>query len=172
VSSTKKIFLVGMPGSGKSTLGRILAEQLAISFYDLDTEIEDIQGRSITDIFSNEGEEVFRRIEAATLLKIIDQNVDFVMATGGGTPCFYDGMKVMQRSGSTIYLDTPLEVLVARTKKKLHRPLLGDHPEGKIKEIFTAREECYAQANFRLDTAGLDRSDKAEKIVAYLSQHQ
>jgi shikimate kinase len=161
-----------MPGSGKSTLGRMLAKHLALSFYDLDAEIEKVQGRSITDIFENDGEEAFRKIESTALLNVIDNNIDFVMATGGGTPCFYDGMKAMQRSGTTIYLDTPLEVLIARTKKKLHRPLLGNNQEARIKELFTARKKCYAQAIFQLDTTGLDRTDKVAKIVTYLSEHQ
>jgi shikimate kinase len=170
VNASKNIFLVGMPGSGKSTLGRILAEQLSLSFYDLDAEIERVQGRSITDIFKNDGEEAFRKIESTALLNVIDNNVDYVMATGGGTPCFHDGMQAMQRSGTTIYLDTPLHILVARTKKKLHRPLLGNNHEARIKKLFIAREKCYAQASFKLDTTGLDRADKVARIVAFLKE--
>ena len=81
----KNIFLVGMPGSGKSTVGRILAKQLAMDFYDLDAEIESATGKTIAEIFSEGEEDLFRKIEAATLLKTITNQKSFVMAAGGGT---------------------------------------------------------------------------------------
>lgn len=157
-----------MPGSGKSTVSRLLAEKLELDFYDLDAEIEAASGKTIAEIFT-EGEEVFRKLEAATLLKSITNKKSFVMATGGGTPCFFDGMKVMNESGITIYLDTPIDVLIARTKKKQHRPLLKENPATAIRELLSNRQNCYSQAVYRVNTAGLNPQEKVEKIIKLLA---
>jgi shikimate kinase len=170
VSFSKNIFLVGMPGSGKSTVGRLLAEKLGLDFYDLDSEIESNRGASIAEIFAEEGEDLFRELEAETLLKTIANKRSFVLAAGGGTPCFFDGMKVMHESGVTIYLDTPIDVLIARTKKKQHRPLLKENPASAIRELLNKRQKCYSQANYSVDTEGLNPQEKAEKIIKLLAQ--
>ena len=166
---SKNIFLVGMPGSGKSTVGRLLAKKLGLEFYDLDTEIESAGGKTIAEIFS-EGEEVFRKLEARVLLKTISNNKPFVMAAGGGTPCFFDGMKIMSESGDTIYLDTPIDVLITRTKRKSHRPLLKENPALAIEVLLNKRQKCYSQAMYRVDTRGLNPEQKAEKIIKLLAQ--
>lgn len=157
-----------MPGSGKSTVSRLLAEKLELDFYDLDAEIEAARGKTIAEIFT-EGEEVFRKLEAATLLKSITNKKSFVMAAGGGTPCFFDGMKVMNESGITIYLDTPIDVLIARTKKKQHRPLLKENPATAIRELLSNRQKCYSQAVYSVNTAGLNPQEKVEKIIKLLA---
>lgn len=157
-----------MPGSGKSTVSRLLAEKLELDFYDLDAEIEAARGKTIAEIFT-EGEEVFRKLEAATLLKSIINKKSFVMAAGGGTPCFFDGMKVMNESGITIYLDTPIDVLIARTKKKQHRPLLKENPATAIRELLSNRQKCYSQAVYSVNTAGLNPQEKVEKIIKLLA---
>lgn len=157
-----------MPGSGKSTVSRLLAEKLELDFYDLDAEIEAASGKTIAEIFT-EGEEVFRKLEAATLLKSIINKKSFVMAAGGGTPCFFDGMKVMNESGITIYLDTPIDVLIARTKKKQHRPLLKENPATAIRELLSNRQKCYSQAVYSVNTAGLNPQEKVEKIIKLLA---
>lgn len=157
-----------MPGSGKSTVSRLLAEKLELDFYDLDAEIEAASGKNIAEIFT-EGEEVFRKLEAATLLKSITNKKSFVMAAGGGTPCFFDGMKVMNESGITIYLDTPIDVLIARTKKKQHRPLLKENPATAIRELHSNRQKCYSQAVYSVNTAGLNPQEKVEKIIKLLA---
>lgn len=157
-----------MPGSGKSTVSRLLAEKLELDFYDLDAEIEAASGKTIAEIFM-EGEETFRKLEAATLLKSITNKKSFVMAAGGGTPCFFDGMKVMNESGITIYLDTPIDVLIARTKKKQHRPLLKENPATAIRELLSNRQKCYSQAVYSVNTAGLNPQEKVEKIIKLLA---
>ena len=168
MSFSKNIFLVGMPGSGKSTVGRLLAEKLGMDFYDLDSEIESNKGANIAEIFAKEGEDLFREFEAATLLKTIANKKTFVLAAGGGTACFFNGMKVMNESGVTVYLDTPIDVLIARTKKKQHRPLLKQNPVAALKELLNKRQKCYSQANYKIDTMGLNPLGKAEKIISLL----
>lgn len=159
-----------MPGSGKSTVGRLLADNLGLDFYDLDSEIESNRGVSIAEIFAEEGEDLFRELEAATLLKIITNKKHFVLAAGGGSPCFFDGMKVMNDSGVTVYLDTSIDLLIARTRKNQHRPLLKENPASAIRELLNKRQNCYSQANYELDTEGLNPQEKVEKIIMLLDQ--
>ena len=169
MSFTENIYLVGMPGSGKSTVGRLVAEKLGLDFYDLDTEIEKAQGRAIAEIFSEDGEDVFRKIEAETLINTITNNSSIVMAAGGGTPCFYDGMKVMNESGITVYLETPIELLISRTKRKQHRPLLSENHAEKLKLLLSTRQNCYLQANHIVNTADLGLQEKVSRIIKLLA---
>ncbi|MFM8744852.1 MAG: shikimate kinase [Cytophagales bacterium] len=120
-----KIFLIGLPGSGKTTLGKQLAERLNIRFVDLDTEIEKSEGESIALIFKRFGEDHFRKAESTQLQKWANLNEDFVMATGGGAPCFFDNMEVMNQSGTTIFLDVPAKEIAKRISgQSVNRPLL------------------------------------------------
>ncbi|MEP2025618.1 shikimate kinase, partial [Reichenbachiella sp.] len=96
----QKIFLIGMPGSGKSTLGKELAEKLGRNFFDLDAEIERMAGWVIPDIFAQVGEDYFRELENSVLLMLIRLNEPAVIATGGGAPCFYDNIDQMNLAGS------------------------------------------------------------------------
>lgn len=170
MGALKHIFLVGMPGSGKSTVGRLLAEELGLDFYDLDSEIESAQGKSIAEIFSDEGEEKFRSLESQALIKLIAKENSFVMAAGGGTPCFLDGIKIMNESGVTVYLETPIEVLISRTKRKQHRPLLSENHDEKMRELLNTREICYSQAHYALHTAVLGLKQKVDGIIKLLAE--
>jgi shikimate kinase len=115
-----------MPGCGKSTFGRKAAEQLSMTFIDLDIEIVNFMQKSINEIFEEEGESYFRDIET-NLLKSISAGKDhFIMATGGGAPCFFDNMDFMNDQGITFYIDTDIPLLLERlsTKGINKRPLL------------------------------------------------
>ena len=98
------IYLIGYMCSGKTTLGTLLKEIAGVTFTDLDQYIEAKEGCSINEIFSRKGEEEFRKIERATL-KEVTENIGGVIATGGGTPCFFDNMEYMNSSGYAIYLN-------------------------------------------------------------------
>src|SRR5438874_1229377 len=102
-----KIFLIGMPGSGKTTTGKLLAEKLKLTFVDLDMEIEKSEGRSINQIFEKRKENYFREVESMILKKFCSSSESFVMSTGGGAPCFFNNIKQMNDSGKTIFLDVP-----------------------------------------------------------------
>ena len=158
-----------MPGSGKSTVGRLVAEKLGLDFYDLDAEIESVEKRTIADIFAEGGEDLFRKLEANALKETIAGPNTFVMAAGGGTPCFFKGMQLMNGSGITIYLDTPIDLLIKRTKRKQHRPLLSENHAEKMKELLSTRLNCYTGANYQLKTRDLNLAEKVEKIVALLT---
>ena len=102
-----KLFLIGLPGSGKSTIGKELATALGILFVDLDLELEKQEGKKITSIFKNDGENFFRQIESALLKKWCISPSDFVMATGGGAPCYLNNMELIKKSGISFFLDVP-----------------------------------------------------------------
>ncbi len=121
---TKNIFLIGMPSSGKSTLGRQIAKSLGYEFVDLDVRIEIAEGKKISEIFSLNGEEYFRKAENVQLKKV-QKDAKLVIATGGGVPCFHDGMDFIKENGISIFLDVKPQMLVERMKssKKNERPL-------------------------------------------------
>ena len=102
-----KIFLIGLPGSGKTTLGRQVAKSLAIPFIDLDQAIEKTEHKTITEIFKESKEDYFRKVESELLNRWAQSNTDYLMATGGGAPCFFDNIRTMNSSGLTFFLDVP-----------------------------------------------------------------
>ncbi|MBB6682488.1 shikimate kinase [Aequorivita sp. 609] len=123
-----KIVLIGYMGSGKSAIGKKLAEILNLPFKDLDTEIENREGTTVSEIFSTKGGIYFRKIENTTLKEILALNESFVLATGGGTPCYADSITVLtnQDNVTLVYLKAPLEVLTKRLfLEKDSRPLLS-----------------------------------------------
>jgi shikimate kinase len=142
-----------MPGSGKSTIGKELAENLGRKFFDLDKEIERMAGWEIPDIFAQVGEDYFRELEKSVLFMLIRLNEPSVISTGGGTPCFYDNMAMMNMAGPTFFLDTPLEDLITRVKKdKASRPLVNkmsdDNMTDDMQSLYKKRISDYKKAAF------------------------
>jgi shikimate kinase len=156
-----KIYLIGMPGSGKSTLGRKLAKELLVEFVDLDYEIETRERKSIKEIFSLNGEDYFRQIESKTLIDWSASSKSFVMATGGGTPCFYKGIDVINETGLSIFLDVPVIQLLARLEKKTDRPLLSasdkQEMEEKLSVLRSRRLAVYQQAHITVENPDLSK---------------
>jgi len=119
-----RIYLVGYMGCGKSTIGRKVAEILGISFIDLDKYIEERYFKTVPAIFAEEGEERFREKERISLLEV-SQFENVVVGTGGGAPCFFDNMEVMNNNGVTVYIAPDTDVLATRLlKSKTERPLI------------------------------------------------
>ena len=164
-----KVILVGMPGSGKSTFGRQLAEALNVSFIDLDHEIEKIAGKSIKEIFSESGETYFRKIESRSLQTMLDKKENFVLATGGGAPCFHQGIDIINQNGISIFLDVPVDELVSRVKDDKNRPLLlaGDEAGLKLRlnTIRAERLPCYQRA--KIITKNANVLEIMEKLNAF-----
>jgi len=120
-----RIYLVGYMGCGKSTIGRKIADLLGISFVDLDKYIEERYFKTIPAIFAEEGEAGFREKERLSLNEV-SQFENVVVGTGGGAPCFFDNMEVMNNNGVTIYIAPDTDVLAARLiKSKTERPLIA-----------------------------------------------
>ena len=141
---TKPIFLIGMMGSGKSSLGLLLAQQFDLPFLDIDALIEQREGRSISQIFSEQGEFHFRQLEQQELNGLPD--VPQIVACGGCLPCFEDNLLRLKQKGLVIYLEAAPKVLYARILDKEDRPLLNDLPA--FEQLFLAREACYRSADF------------------------
>lgn len=147
-----KVFLIGLPGSGKSTLGKQLANSLLIPFIDLDIAIEKSEKRKISEIFKESGEDYFRKIESEILIKWIQSDTDYIMATGGGTPCFYTNMQEMNKAGATIFLDvSPMEIAHRiHSSKNQSRPLFDkmnfDVLKDQIEILRTRRISFYKTA--------------------------
>ena len=153
-----KIFLVGLMGSGKTDLGKKVSKSIKLPFIDLDEVLEKQEGMPVFKLFSEKGHRYFRTIEAEALRKQ-SEAPEFVMATGGGTPCYKGGMKFMNETGITIFLDTPLPDIMKRLDKgqRQRRPLLADVPDDEIEQklqiILEKRLPFYEQAHFILNGA-------------------
>lgn len=147
-----RIFLIGFMGCGKSTLGRTLAAQLNLAFVDLDSFLEEKYFRTIPQIFQQEGEESFRKKEQAVLAEVSNFD-DVIVATGGGAPCFFDNMEVMNNAGYCMFLDVDTASLVQRLiQAKIERPLIkGKSPEELnlfIEELLKKRRPFYEKARY------------------------
>lgn len=165
------IFLLGPMGSGKSYCGRELARLLDFDFVDLDERIETGENRTIGRIFAEDGEEAFRLLERDYLLSLFPDPRDLVVATGGGTPCFFDNLSQMNRHGITIYLQTTLELLVERLRPEAaKRPLLGTtRPEQiriRLEEQLSWRAAYYEQAHIVYEQKRADQP-VASELAAY-----
>jgi shikimate kinase len=159
VSSSQKVILIGLPGSGKTTLAKQVAELLEIHFFDLDDEIEKSSGLKVGDIFKS-GETEFRKIESETLIKIIHYEFNFILATGGGAPCFNNNLDLMKKSGTVIFLDVPVDEIVNRiSQQSIHRPLLTGDVKERINALREQRINTYKQAQFSLFGANIQSSE-------------
>ena len=152
----KKIFLIGLPGSGKTTLGKQLAASLQIAFIDLDKAIESSVGKKIEDIFKDQGELNFRKLESEILSQHCKLEEPFVMATGGGAPCFGTNIEIMKNSGTVIFLDVPPKTISERIIHEVaHRPLLKhetpDSLKDRIEFLRSQRIGFYKQANHTIN---------------------
>ncbi|MGC9150886.1 MAG: shikimate kinase [Microbacter sp.] len=163
------IFLIGYMGSGKTTIGQLIAKQLNKQFIDLDRWIENRFHRSIHDLFEAHGEEWFRKVEHENL-KEVSFFQDVVISTGGGAACYYQNMEWMNDHGMTIYLSVPVATLTLRLRTATSkRPLLKNKTEAEIKQFIeenlAIREPFYRQAKIRLDIGNEDPLTTSKRIV-------
>jgi shikimate kinase len=143
MNATGRIFLIGPMGAGKSTIGRHLAELLQKHFLDSDHEIERRTGASVSLIFEIEGEEGFRRREAAVIEDLTNRD-DVVLATGGGAVLAESNRQALKNRGVVVYLQAPIDTLLSRTHRDRNRPLLQDgERRSKFEEIMRVREPLY-----------------------------
>jgi len=170
------IYLTGFMGSGKSTIGPILANTLGWDFYDLDKVIEKKTGKKIRQIFEQDGENFFRKIETETLRELSVNN-KVIISLGGGTIVSDENIGILKNSGKLIYLKMSSEAAFGRLKHKRDRPALKNDAEdfsekelmNTISNLMKARTDYYEQADFTIDTDKSSVGKTVDKIVMLIS---
>lgn len=165
------IFLVGPMGSGKTTVGKHLADFLRYDFYDSDQDIETSTGASISWIFDKEGEAGFRKREEKALSRLT-QKQHIILATGGGAVLSKQNRNVLSQRGTVVYLKATADVLIRRTKKDKNRPLLQtNNPAEVIERLLGEREHLYADvSDVIIETSDISAKEMAKKIIAEINQ--
>lgn len=161
-----KIFLIGFMGSGKTHWGRQLSLKLDIPFFDLDEKIVEQEEKPITRIFAEEGEEYFRLLEKDVLHLLSESHDSFVMACGGGTPCFFNNIDYLKSQGVVIWLNTSVDCLYERlVKEKDKRPLIQNITDEQLHSYiikkYSDRKIFYQQATISI----MEDNITLEKLV-------
>jgi len=156
-------------GSGKTHWGRLLSDKLGMRFFDLDEQVTEHAGMSIPEIFEADGEEQFRLLEKEVLHILTESHDSFVMACGGGSPCYFNNIEYMNQSGTTVWINTPLETLFERlVKEKDKRPLIKELSDEQLKGFigkkFSDRRIYYEQARLTVDETPVELQRLIDKI--------
>jgi shikimate kinase len=162
---TPGIYLIGFMGSGKSTVGRMLAEEIGWRFADLDDDIEKQQRRSVSEIFSTSGEEEFRRVEHEALARRVRSvrcGAPTVLALGGGAFTRDENINLLTDNGVTIWIDATFAIVKSRVGQCEHRPLARDPV--RFEQLYRSRRQSYSKAEFRVEV----KEDNSRKVVAEL----
>lgn len=172
----KPLFIIGYMGCGKTTFGKSLAEATGLCFIDLDHFIEKRYASTIPEIFAKHGEDGFRKIERDMLIEV-SSSENTIISCGGGTPCFFDNMDIMNNRGTTLWLQTTEECLYNRLTLLRHtRPLLANRTDEEIRDIISlqlaARTPFYSRAHQTWDGNLLeDAKQIAANISSFLTSH-
>ena len=168
VALERTVALVGLMGAGKTTIGRRLAAALGVRFVDADEEIVRAAGRSIEDIFAEQGEIEFRRGERRVIARLLSE-LPHVLATGGGAFIDPATRALMRQRATTIWLRAPLEVLMRRVGRRSDRPLLKeDDPEAVMRRLMEVRYPIYAEADLTVDSANGPHNAAVADVLAAL----
>jgi shikimate kinase len=165
----KRIIIIGYMGSGKTTIGHALSQELGLPFYDLDWYIETRMHCTVKQIFDEKGEEGFRTIERSMLHEVAEfENV--IISCGGGTPCFFDNIDYINAQGETVYLKCSTDVLYKHLKMgKSVRPLLLNKTPDEVRTFIEAqlkdREPFYGKAKHTVDVSLMDNKEKIQITV-------
>ena len=160
-----QIYLVGPMGSGKSTMGRLLAKKLGLPYFDLDKLIEDQEKMSISNIFQKQNEKYFRD------LKQYSEESNFVISTGGGCVLRDQNLNIL-RKGLVIYLKISIETQFERVKNRTHRPLLNNVTKDTLVQLDKERGSVYSGiSNIEVDVSNLDKEDVLSTIIRRLESY-
>ena len=163
------IVLVGVPGAGKTTVGKLLAKNMGRDFFDSDQVIESRAGKSVSDIFTQDGEPAFRKLEHDVIVELLDSN-NVVLALGGGS-LGNDETRAKVKEATTVWLVTGLAQAVDRVGMNRNRPLLLGNVRGQLADLMTAREPLYKEvAAIAVDTSKLIPSEVVTEIVSELGK--
>jgi shikimate kinase len=164
-----KVFLIGFMGCGKTHWGKLLSEKLSVPFFDLDEKITEQEGKPINEIFKSEGEEYFRMLEKDVLHLLTESHESFVMACGGGTPCFFNTIDYLKKQGTVVWINCSTDCLYQRLiKEKDQRPLIASIPNEQLKTFiikkYSSRKIFYQQANVILPDEHITLENMLSKI--------
>jgi shikimate kinase len=162
------IILIGFMGSGKTTIGHLLARELKMNFLDTDELIQKTDGRTINEIFKNEGEVYFRELETEVIKTLQDYD-HFVLSTGGGIVLRAENVALLKTMGPVILLWADAEVVFERVKNEKHRPLLNvADPKAEMVKILESRELIYNRAaDYKVDTSKMTPQAAAKEIIEW-----
>lgn len=163
------IILIGFMGTGKSTVGRILAGKLGLDFVDSDRQIEKEQGMTIPDLFRERGEAAFRAIETDTLKRLLREGRR-VIATGGGAVLAAENREAMRAGGTVVALKASPETIIRRVGESGDRPLLAGDVADNVKRLHEQRKTAYDFADLSVATDGLTADEVAERILDYMAK--
>ena len=167
----KRIFLIGYMGAGKTTVGKVLSQQLGLSFIDLDHYIEGRYHKTVGQLFAERGEEAFRDIERR-MLREVAAFEDVLVSTGGGAPCFFDNIEFMNEAGQTVYLKVSVEELAKRLelcKSTRLKGRSGDELKAFIAESLEKRELFYSKAAIVFEAEEMMTDQDVHKISQELA---
>jgi len=166
----RNIALIGFMGTGKSSVGRLLAEQLRFEFVDTDDLVEARAGKTITEIFRQEGEAAFRELEKQTVAALASRS-RLIIATGGGLGASQANLDSLKAHSLVVCLWTSPEKIWQRVRHQTHRPLLaGPNPLGKIRTLLTEREPFYRQADVIMNTESRSIKAAAQQVAHQFAQ--
>jgi shikimate kinase len=168
-----KIFLIGFMGSGKTHWGKLLSAKLQLPFHDLDSLIVARENKSISELFAEKGEEYFRYLEKETLEEVTNDEDSFILSCGGGTPCFFNNIEFMKKSGKVLWLNTSVDVLKDRLlKERVSRPLIRDISDEELRRYIVRklieRKMYYEQADAMVN----EESVTLEELIRSLLQNE
>jgi shikimate kinase len=163
---SENIYLIGLMGAGKTTIGRQLAKSLKLPFYDSDKAIEESTGVDIPTIFEFEGEAGFREREQK-MIKQLTQMQGIILATGGGAILLEENRKLLKENGFVVYLQCSITRILERTRRDTQRPLLQtDNPRERLENLFKEREPLYLScADFKIDTGVMPSRAVVNRIL-------
>ena len=166
------VVLVGFMGSGKSSVGRVLARMIGAEFVDVDAWIEEAAGRSVRGLFAEEGEPAFREREKGALREVLAAK-GRVVATGGGAFLDEGNRRLLRSYGPVVYLEAGVRTILRRVSGDVHRPLLrGEDREKIVRDLLERRVEGYRQADFAVPTDGRTVAQVAGRIVELLRSRE
>jgi|TARA_B100001029_G_C14678214_1_gene243176 shikimate kinase len=164
MKSNKNIVLLGMMGSGKSTIGYLLSNKINSDFYDIDKIIEEEEGLKITEIFENKGENYFRKIEEKICLKILKFNKK-IISLGGGSFLNNKIREEIQNNHVSFWLNWNTSTIIRRIKKNKNRPILKGMSENEINKLIIKRKKIYEKAHLKINCENLSKNEIINKII-------
>ena len=169
----KKIVLIGMMGSGKSTIGALLSKKMNMKFIDVDSKIETIEKQTISQIFKLKGEKYFRALEVKTILSLLDtKEKELVLSLGGGSFLDEKVRKNVKNNSLAFWLNWKPTTIIKRIRKSTKRPLIQGLNDQEIEKIMLDRNKHYAKSNFKIDCDNHKKNEIVDKIVSVLKKNE